>query len=64
MKLGYFDMPPSYIKFLIDNLTGLDIKAKLVDIFTFTFFFLALIASIIINLKDWRNRRQISTFKK
>ena len=64
MKLGYFDMPPSYVKFLIDTLTGMDIKAKFVDIFTFTFFFLALIASIIINLKDWRNRRQISTFKK
>ncbi|MBC8462604.1 MAG: DUF2784 domain-containing protein [Deltaproteobacteria bacterium] len=64
MKLGYFDMPSSYVKFLIDSLTGLDINAKLVDIFTFTFFLLALIASILINMQDWRNRRQVLTFDK
>lgn len=61
MKLGYFDMPSSYIKFLVDILTGVDINPKLLDTFTFTFFFMAFIASIIINLKDWRNRRQIPT---
>jgi len=61
MKLGYFDMPSSYIKFLVDILTGVDINPKLLDTFTFTFFFMAFIASIVINLKDWRNRRQIPT---
>ncbi len=57
MKLGYFDMPSSYVKFLIDSLTGLDINAKLADIFTFTFFLLGLIASILINIQVWRNER-------
>jgi len=64
MKLGYFDMPSSYVKFLIDSLTGLDINAKLADIFTFTFFLLALIASVLTNIQDWRNRRQVFTFDK
>ena len=58
MKLGYFDMPPSYIKFLIDSVTGLDINAKLADIFTLTFFLLALIASILTNVRDWKNKRR------
>jgi hypothetical protein len=64
MKLGYFDMPSSYVKFLIDSVTGLDINAKLADTFTFTFFLLALIASILTNIQDWRNRRQVFTFDK
>jgi hypothetical protein len=56
MKLGYFDMPSSYVKFLIDSLTGSDINAKLVDIFTLIFFLLALIASIIANMQDWKEK--------
>ena len=56
MKLGYFDMPSSYVKFLIDSLTGSDINAKLVDIFTLIFFLLALIASIITNMQDWKEK--------
>ena len=58
MKLGYFDMPSSYIKFLIDSVTGLDVNAKLADIFTLTFFLLALIASILTNVRDWKNKRR------
>jgi len=64
MKLGYFDMPSSYIKFLIDILTGMNINARLVDILTFTFFFLALIMSIFTNLQDWKKRGQVSTVNK
>ena len=60
MKLGYFDMPSSYVKFLIDSVTGLDVNAKLVDIFTLIFFLLALIASIRTNVRDRRNRSEIS----
>lgn len=56
MKLGYFDMPDSYIKFCIDSLTGLDVSAKLVDISTLIFFLTALIASFYVNIQDWRKR--------
>jgi len=37
MKLGYFDMPSSYVKFLIDSVTGLDVNSKLVDMLTLIF---------------------------
>lgn len=30
-KLGYADMPASYIKFLVDYFTGWDVNAQLVD---------------------------------
>jgi small-conductance mechanosensitive channel len=56
MELGDYDMPYSYVKFLIDSLTGLEVNAKLVDIFTAVFFFLALIASIYTNLRDRRDK--------
>ncbi|MFC1534785.1 DUF2784 domain-containing protein [Thermodesulfobacteriota bacterium] len=59
MKLGYFDMPSSYVKFLIDSLTGTDFHSKLVDILTFTFFLLALIISVYSNMQDWRKRKKV-----
>ena len=54
MKLGYYSMPKSYIKFLVDSLTGLDMNAKLVDMLTLSFFMVALLASIAANMKSWR----------
>jgi len=51
-------MPPSYVKFLIDSLLGTDLNAKLVDIFTLTFFLLALIVSVYSNVRDWRKGKQ------
>jgi hypothetical protein len=56
MKLGDFDLPYSYIKFCIDSLTGLDVNAELVNILTLTLFLLALMASIFVNIKDWRKK--------
>ena len=57
MKLGDFDLPYSYIKFCIDSLTGLEVNAKLVEMFTLIFLVLALIASIFVNIKDWIKKR-------
>ena len=56
MKLGHYDMPSSYTKFLIDSLTGMDVNAKLVDIFAVLFLTLALFASILTNVRDWREK--------
>jgi len=56
MRLGYNDMPKSYVKFLIDALTGLDMNAILVDILTLVMFFVALFASVVTNARDWRKR--------
>lgn len=52
-ELGYTDMPDSYIKFLIELLTGLDVNAALVDMATVVLFFLALIISSYVNYRDF-----------
>ncbi len=56
MKLGHYDMPSSYTKFLVDSLTGLNVSERLVDIFTVLFLTLALFASVVTNVKDWRKK--------
>jgi len=57
-KLGYFDMPSSYTKFLIDSLTGLDVNEKLVDILAVSFLVLALFFSVFTNVRDWKERQK------
>ena len=52
IKLELYDMPSSYVKFLIDKLTGLNVNAKMVDIMTLLLFLSALILSVILNLRD------------
>jgi hypothetical protein len=58
-KLGKTDLPDSYIKYLADRLTGLDINASLVDKFTLYSFLASLLISILLNMRDYskiRNR--------
>jgi hypothetical protein len=57
-KLGYQNLPNSYIKYLIDRITGLDINADLVDVMTAVLFFAALIASVIVNVRDYLKGRK------
>lgn len=59
MKLGHYDLPSSYTKFLVDTLTGMDVSAKLVDIFAVLFLALALLASVFTKVRDWRKRRRV-----
>ena len=58
MELGYYDMPSSYTKFLVDSLTGLDVNEKLVDIFAVVFLALALFASVLTNIRDCRKKQK------
>jgi hypothetical protein len=58
MKLGYFDMPSSYIKFLIDSLTGLELNEALVKTLAVTLLALALVASVVTNVRDWKRKRK------
>jgi hypothetical protein len=55
-NLGMYDMPNSYIKFLLDTLTGLDWNAAAVDIMTGVGFGLALVVSAVLNIYDWKKR--------
>lgn len=54
--LGYHDMPMSYMKFLLDHLTGLNWNPTVVDYGTLIGFILALAASITLNISDFRRR--------
>lgn len=53
-ELGYHDMPNSYIKFLIDELIGLQFAAPTVNLMTGIFFLAAFILSVYTNIKSWK----------
>jgi hypothetical protein len=50
-ELGYTDMPNSYIKFLVDLWTGIEVSAYTVDLWTGILFVVALAASLCVNFK-------------
>lgn len=56
IKVGYYDLPSTYTKFLVDTLTGLNVNERLVDVFAVCFLLLALAASVVTNLRDWRKK--------
>ena len=49
-KLGRYNLPDSYISYLVERFTGFLPNAKLSDELTVIFYFIALVISIIINL--------------
>ena len=55
-KLGHSDLPSSYIKYLADRITGLDFNASLVDKITLFAFISALVLSVFLNIRDWKNK--------
>ena len=55
-KMGYYDLPSTYTKFLIDSLTGWDVNPELVKILTVLLLVLALFASVWTNIRDWRKK--------
>lgn len=55
-KLGFYDMPSTYTKFLIDSLTGLDVNPKLVDTLAVSLLILAFAASVFTNVRAWKKR--------
>jgi len=59
MKLGYTDMPSSYIEFLIESLTGWNVSRKLVDILALVFLILAFAASLVTNMKNRKRRKSL-----
>jgi hypothetical protein len=60
-RLGEIKIPHSYIKFLLDTISGLNWNAYLVDIVTATAFSLALLLSIIFNIRDQRKQAVVNT---
>lgn len=56
-KLGKTGFPNSYIKYLTDRLTGMDISSAVVDKLTLIAFLAVLVISVILNLRDFRQRK-------
>ena len=52
-KLGYTDLPDSYMSFLFTRLTGMQIDQSLVDAVTLWGLIIALVISLYLNLRHW-----------
>ncbi len=60
-KLGQNNLPNSYIKYLIDRLTGCNANAGITDTLVTIAFVFAIIMSIFLNVLDYRKRRKIKS---
>lgn len=49
-KLGVYDLPGSYIKYLIDRIFQTDVNSEMVDLLTLVVYLVLLVISIIANL--------------
>jgi hypothetical protein len=59
-KLDKTDLPASYIKYLIDRLTGLNISSSLVDKITLCTFIAAFTLCLFFNIKDFIRMKRSS----
>ncbi|MFZ2340759.1 MAG: DUF2784 domain-containing protein [Bacteroidales bacterium] len=57
-KLGETDLPISYIKYLIDRLTGLDVNENVVDKATLYCFIAAMAISLFLNFRDFIKKKR------
>jgi len=56
-KLGEYNLPVSYIEYLVERLTGLEVSSALVDTATGLGFFVVLGLSVVLNVKDRKARK-------
>lgn len=63
LRLGESNLPTSYIKYLTDRITGLDVSASLVDKVTLYSFIAALTISLFLNIRDFRIKKKIKGIK-
>ena len=57
MKLGLYDTSTSYLEFLVEKITGLDVSRSLVDVFAVVFLVIAFCLSVVLNIRDFRQRK-------
>jgi len=56
-RLGYGEMPDSYLKFVFDRLTGLDLNGAVVDVVAFVSFLVAACVSLGLNAAGLKGKR-------
>ena len=54
--LGHHDMPHSYIKFLVDGLTGLNADPELLETITVALFLAVFVTSVVVNVRGRKRR--------
>ncbi len=64
MKLGLYDRSSSYLEFLFETFTGLDVSRALVDVFALVFLVSAFCISLILNIRDWKKRTASKIIKR
>jgi hypothetical protein len=57
MKLGLYDTSTSYLEFLVEKLTGLDVSRAHVDILAVVFLVAAFCLSIVLNVRDLKKKK-------
>jgi len=58
-KLGYSDLPNSYVTFLVKRLTGFTLDQNLVDTLTMVCFFVAFGLSLFVNLRFRKSKSTV-----
>jgi hypothetical protein len=58
MKLGLYDTSTSYLEFLVEKLTGLDVSRWIVDIFAVAFLVAAFCLSTVLNVRDIKKKKR------
>ena len=58
-RLNVQNLPNSYIKYLVDRITGLNFNAQLIDIIILLSFLFTLVLSIYYNYKDYSKKHSI-----
>lgn len=56
LKLGETRLPASYVKYILDRLTGFDVSPAFADWLTGLSFGAAVLLSVTLNLRDWRRK--------
>lgn len=56
-KMGRTDLPVSYIQYLGERITGVDLNPLLVDSITLYVFLVCLLISLFINIRDYRHKK-------
>lgn len=57
-KLGHTDLPTSYIKYLLDRITGLDWEIGLVHVLTTGGLVLAFLLTVSLNVRDYLRKKK------
>jgi len=60
-NMGHTNLPDSYLQYLTMRFFHWQIPVGIIDFVTASVFFLALLISLWLNIRDWRNRKKYPT---